>query len=76
MIGVGEGEGTILEVADRVRRGESCEDIQNVWYKHPDGEIARNPMRPLVDISSTLPDFSLFDDARFYRPMGGRIFNL
>lgn len=74
MIGLGEGEDTILEVADRVRRGESCEDIQNVWYKHPDGEIARNPMRPLVDISSTLPDFSLFDDARFYRPMGGRVF--
>ena len=73
MIGLGEGEDTILEVAERVRRGESCEDVQGVWFKRPDGTVAKNPMRPLVDISSHLPDFSLFDEARFYRPMGGQV---
>lgn len=74
IIGVGEGEETILEVAERVRRGESCENVRNVWFKHPDGKITKNPMRPLVDVNKPLPDFSLFDEARFYRPMGGRIF--
>jgi radical SAM superfamily enzyme YgiQ (UPF0313 family) len=74
MIGLGEGEETILEVAEMVRRGESCENVQNVWLKRPDGSVISNPMRPLVDINKPLPDFSLFDDARFYRPMGGRIF--
>lgn len=74
MIGVGEGEETVREVAERVRRGESCEDVQNVWLKRPDGSIVQNRMRPLIDINKPLPDYSLFDDARFYRPMGGRIF--
>lgn len=74
MIGVGEGEDTVLEVAEKVRRGESCESVRNVWLKQPDGRIIKNPMRPLVDINRPLPDFSLFDEARFYRPMGGRIF--
>ena len=74
MIGLGEGEETILAVAERVRLGESCEEVKNLWFKRPDGAIVRNSMRPLVDIQKPLPDFSLFDDARFYRPMGGRIF--
>jgi len=74
MIGLGEGEDTVLEVVERTRRGESCEDVKNVWLKQPDGSVIKNPMRPLVDVNKPLPDFSLFDDARFYRPMGGRIF--
>jgi len=74
MIGVGEGEDTLAEVAERVRRGESCEDVSNVWFKRADGTIIKNPMRPLVDLNKPVPDYSLFDEARFYRPMGGRIF--
>jgi len=74
MIGLGEGEETIIEVAERVRRNESCDDVRNVWLKRPDGTIVSNPLRPLVDINKPLPDFSLYDEARFYRPMGGRIF--
>lgn len=74
MIGVGEGEDTIAEVAERVRRGDSCENVSNVWFKRADGSVIRNPMRRLVDLNKPLPDFSLFDEARFYRPMGGRIF--
>ena len=74
MIGLGEGEETIREVAERVRLGQSCEDVPNVWFKHPDGTVVKNSMRPLVDIEKPMPNFSLFDEARFYRPMGGRIF--
>lgn len=74
MIGVGEGEETVLEVAETVRRGESCENIPNVWFKKPDGTVIKNPMRPLISYGGNLPDFSLFDDARFYRPLGGRVF--
>jgi len=74
MIGVGEGEETIIEVSERIRRGESCDDVKNVRFKRPDGTIVSNPLRPLVDIDKPIPDFSLYDEARFYRPMGGRIF--
>ena len=74
MIGVGEGEHTVLDVAERIRKGDSCETAPNVWVKRPDGSTIKNGMGPLVKIDEPLPDFSLFDDARFYRPMGGRIF--
>jgi anaerobic magnesium-protoporphyrin IX monomethyl ester cyclase len=74
MIGLGEGEDTIVEVAERVRMGESCEDVKNVWFKRDDGTVVKNQMRPLVDIQRGMADFSLFDEARFYRPMGGKIF--
>jgi len=74
MIGVGEGEETILDVIERTRMGESCEKVPSVWFKRPDGVVVKNPRRPLVDINKPLPDFSLFDEARFYRPMGGRVF--
>jgi anaerobic magnesium-protoporphyrin IX monomethyl ester cyclase len=74
MIGISEGEATVVEVAERIRRGQSCENVPNVWFKRDDGHIVKNAMRPLIDINGPLPDFSLFDEARFYRPMGGRIF--
>lgn len=74
MIGIGEGEETVLQVAQRLRDGRDISDIPNTWVKKDSGEIIKNPMRPLVDIDKFFPDFSLFEDARFYRPMGGEIF--
>lgn len=74
MIGIAEGEETVVEVAEAVRQGLPLENIRGAWYKDDDGKIHRNPRRGLVDIDKYRPDFSLFDDVRFYRPMGGRIF--
>ena len=37
-------------------------------------KIYRNPRNKLVDINESVPDYSLFDSRRFYRPMGGKIF--
>ena len=34
----------------------------------------KNPPQPLVDISDLTPDYSLFDDVRFVRPYGGKIY--
>jgi radical SAM superfamily enzyme YgiQ (UPF0313 family) len=74
IIGLGEGENTLLGVAERLRCGESLEDVPNVWIKRADGTVVKNPIGPLVDINKPLSDYSLFDPSRFYRPMGGRIF--
>lgn len=74
MIALGEGEETILEIAERIRRGISCKDVPNVWFKNEDGSVIKNKVRPLIDINKSFPDFSLFEEARFHRPMGGRIF--
>ncbi len=74
MIGVGEGEQIVLDVAERLSSGVSCSDVKGVWIKKEDGTILKNPRGPLFDFTSVIPDFSLFEDARFYRPMGGKFF--
>ena len=73
MIGIGEGEGVILELAEKLRNGENPDNISNIWVKKDDGRIIKNPIRPLADINKVLPDYNLFEDVRFYRPMGGKI---
>jgi len=74
MIAVGEGEQVIVDLAEAIRTGRPATDIAGTWYKDEAGAVHRNPRPPLVDLNEISPDFSLFADARFYRPMGGRIF--
>jgi radical SAM superfamily enzyme YgiQ (UPF0313 family) len=76
MIGLQEGEETLLEVAERIRMGQPVDDVPSVWLKRADGTVVKNPNGPLVDISASeyFSDFSLFDESRFNRPMGGQIF--
>lgn len=73
MIGVGEGEDAVLKLAQRLKDGLNFDDIPNTWLKKDDGTIIKNPMGPLVNLDNIFPDYSLFDDVRFYRPMGGKI---
>lgn len=53
---VGEGEGPIVELADALKGGGSLTtvDIPNWWFKI-DGEIVRNPVRPLIRKLGDLP---------------------
>lgn len=76
MIGLGEGEQSVLETAEAVRLGQPLNKILGTWFKDGEGTIHRNPKDPLVDINAVRPDFSLFDESRFYRPMGGRVFKM
>ena len=59
---IGEGEYPALELAQRYKTGDYF-DIQSLWFKKPDGEIIRNPVRPLLENLDELPlpDFDLFD---------------
>jgi radical SAM superfamily enzyme YgiQ (UPF0313 family) len=74
MIGLGEGEQIILDISLAIRKGLPCDNIKGVWVKKDDGSIVKNKRGPLFDFTSVIPDFSLFEDARFYRPMGGKFF--
>ena len=76
MIGLGEGENSALQVAEAVRTGAPLNKILGTWHRDADGTIHRNPKDPLVDINRYRPDFSLFDENRFYRPMGGTVFKI
>jgi len=74
MIGIGEGEQIILDVASSIDKGLNCENIPGLWLKKEDGSIIKNERGPLFDFTSIIPDYSLFDSSRFYRPMGGFIY--
>jgi anaerobic magnesium-protoporphyrin IX monomethyl ester cyclase len=53
----GEGEELIVELAERLDAGADYADLHDLWLRR-DGEIVRNPSRPLPDIESiAMPDF-------------------
>ncbi len=77
MICKGEGEEALVELCERMRSGKNFEDVPNIWIKKRDGTIVKNEMGPLVDVDKMpLLDFGLFEDARFYRPMQGRVWRM
>lgn len=76
LIGLGEGENTVVEVSRALCEGREPLGIPGTWVKSQTGEIKRHPQSPLVDIGRVCPDFTLFDESRFMRPMGGRVFKM
>ena len=77
MICVGEGEGALLDLCEALSKGKDYSKIQNLWFKNPNGEIAANPLRDTVPLDTLpIPDFSLFDPNRFYKPMKGKLMRM
>lgn len=76
MIGLGEGENAVLQTAEAIRLNKPLDNILGTWYRDDDGIVHKNPKDSLVDINRYRPDFSLFEESRFFRPMGGRIFKM
>lgn len=76
MIGLGEGERIVTYLAEAIRSGGDLDTIPGTWRRRADGSIAKNSMPSLIDINLYSPDYSLFEESRFYRPMGGRVFKM
>ncbi len=74
-IAKGEGEKSLLQVADAIYNKEDYKHIKGTWFKTKEGIIKNDP-QSLCNINDHTPDFSLFDPRRFNRPMGGRIFKI
>jgi len=71
---VGEGEEAIVDLCNKLYNGEDCSDIKNIYTKDKNGNIIKNPLRPMIDINNLpMPDFSIYNDMRFYRPFLGRV---
>ena len=68
----GEGEYTMLEIVDRLRKGESLEGVQGVVFREG-RRIVKNPARPLItDLDSLpFPARELLGDADRYIPPPG-----
>lgn len=52
---VGEGEYALLDLVNALENGKSYQHIPNLWSRNRDGEIIRNPLRPLITNLDMLP---------------------
>ena len=77
MVCVGEGENCLIDLCACLESGLPWDGVTNLWLRRPDGGIKRNPLTRPVDIND-LPmiDVSIFEDARLYRPMAGRVYRM
>jgi anaerobic magnesium-protoporphyrin IX monomethyl ester cyclase len=73
MVCIGEGEGALLDLCNRMYKNENITSIPNLWVKK-NGKIFKNSVRPPINIDE-LPfqDWSIFEERRRYKPMGGKI---
>lgn len=64
MVCIGEGEETLLELANKIRLKEDITRILNLFFKDTQGNIVKNPVRPLIQNLDILPypDYSLESD--------------
>lgn len=65
MLCIGEGEEALLELAERMAGGLDYGDVRNIWVKR-DGEIVRNPCRPLLQDLDWLPYPDIDADTKYY----------
>lgn len=72
----GEGEDALVELCERLLTGRSFDDIQNLWVKKSNGDIIENPTGMIDMDANPLIDMTLFEEARFYRPMGGKVYRM
>ena len=73
---IGEGEESITELCQKLSSGKDPSNINNLWFKK-NGQIIKNELRQPRDLSyNPSPDFALFDDRRFYKPMKGKIYRM
>lgn len=77
MVCVGEGEGAIVELCERMASGDDYSDVMNLWVKDPTGAVKKNPQRPVVELDTLpVPDFEIFEENRIYRPMAGKVYRM
>ena len=76
MICLGEGEQALVELCTRLSEGRNHDDIQNI-YLRKNGTIIKNKLRGLVNLDQLpIPDYSLFEESRFYSPMQGKMYRM
>ena len=77
MLCVGEGEEALSEVCKRVQNKKDFSNVTNLWVKNKDGNIKKNSITKPVDINKNpIIDTSLFEEARLYRPMAGKVYKM
>jgi len=58
---VGEGEHALLELVEKLEKGENTSSIANIWLKQ-NSKIIKNKVRPFVNLNSLPPkDYKIFN---------------
>ena len=77
MVCIGEGENTMIDLCERLKKGEAYNDVTNIWAKKKDGIIVKNPISNPFQIDDTpIIDIGLFEEQRLYRPMAGKWYKM
>ena len=71
LVCIGEGEGALLDVVERMRNCEPVQTIPNVWTQ-ADGRTVTNPLRPPIADLDSLP-FRDFGGEHIFAITGGRM---
>ncbi len=73
---LGEGETALSELCDRVYGNRDFSDIKGLWVKNGD-KIYKNGIGVLHNINELpYPDFSIFEQSLFYKPMQGKLYKM
>jgi len=54
MVCIGEGEVPLIELADKMQRGEDITQVRSIWMKR-DGKIIENELQPLIENLDLVP---------------------
>ena len=71
----GEGEEALVELCKRLENKEEYTNINNLWVKQSNN-IVKNPLTMVNMDDNPLIDVDIFDDARYYRPMAGKVYRM
>ncbi|WP_150266625.1 B12-binding domain-containing radical SAM protein [Paenibacillus tepidiphilus] len=63
---IGEGEQTVVDLANKLADGDDYSQIPNLWIRHADGSIQRNDRAALVHDLDALPYSDHFSQTRHY----------
>jgi len=71
---IGEGEEAIVELAQKIKENKDTTNIKNIYVREDNGNIIKNVLRSLVNLNDLpIPDFSIYEYERFYRPFMGNV---
>lgn len=72
----GEGDETLPELCRRLQADKDINDIPGL-YREVGGRVINNGLPVPVDLQTLPePDYDLFEESRFYRPMQGRLWRM
>jgi radical SAM superfamily enzyme YgiQ (UPF0313 family) len=72
MLCIGDGEQALIELCDKMEKGQDYTRIQNLWVKSNE-TIIKNPIGAVFPINDVpVPDVGLFEAARYYKPFDGK----